>query len=256
MASDIHGHCDALVEELRGAGLVDEDGAWTGGEARLWVLGDLFDRGAQGVAVLRLLRRLAEEAREAGGTVDTLIGNHEVLMLGSRRFGDRSFGDAEGQVRQFLHWWVLNGGYEDELGELTADEVEWLQTRQALHRVGRSLLVHSDSECYLGYGRSEETVNAAVRAVLASDEPEEWWRLFRELTRRHEFMRPDGVDRVRAMLRAFGGEELVHGHSTIPDTTELDPGEVTEARRYCDGMVLNVDGGVYQGGRCLVVPLD
>ncbi|MCH7230963.1 metallophosphoesterase [Glycomyces sp. L485] len=256
VASDVHGHFDALVEALRGRGLVDGDAAWTGGDARLWILGDLFDRGEEGVAVVRLLRRLAGQAAAEGGIVDTLVGNHEVLMLGSKRFGDRRFTDVDGQERQFLHWWVLNGGFEDDLGELTDDEAEWLRTRRVVHLVGRSLLVHSDTESYLAYGRSEEAVNTAVRAVMASDEPEEWWQLFRELTRRHEFMGADGPSRARGMLRAFGGEELIHGHSTIPDTTDLEPGQVTQARRYCDGLALNVDGGVYQGGRCLVVHLN
>lgn len=255
VASDVHGHHGALVEALRGRGLVGEDAEWTGGDARLWILGDLFDRGRDGVRVVRLLRGLAAEAAEAGGLVDTLLGNHELLMLGSRRFGGDGFADVDGQERQFLHWWVINGGFEDDLEELTDDEAEWLRTRRVIHLADRSLLVHSDTEAYLGYGRSVEAVNEAARAVLASDEPEEWWQLFRELTRRHEFMGPDGPARVRGMLRSFGGEELVHGHSTIPDTTGLEPGDVAEARRYCEDLVLNVDGGVYQGGRCLVVPL-
>ncbi len=255
VASDVHGHHDALVEALRERGLVGEDAEWTGGEARLWILGDLFDRGRDGVRVVRLLRALADEAAEAGGLVDTLLGNHELLMLGSRRFGGDGFADVDGQERQFLHWWVINGGFEDDLEELTDEEAAWLRARRVIHLADRSLLVHSDTEAYLGYGRSVAAVNAAARAVLDSDEPEEWWQLFRELTRRHEFMGPEGPARVRGMLRAFGGEELVHGHSTIPDTTGLEPGEVDGARRYCDDLVLNVDGGVYQGGRCLVVPL-
>jgi hypothetical protein len=255
VASDIHGHYDALAAALRDRGLVGEDDRWTGGPARLWILGDLFDRGEEGVAVVRLLRRLAEQAAGEGGSVDTLIGNHEVLVLGSRRFGDVAFTDVDGQDRQFLHWWVLNGGFEDELGDLTEDEVRWLETRRVVQLEDRSLLVHADTESYLGYGRTAEAVNAAVRAIMTADEPEEWWQLFRELTRRHEFTGPEGPARVRGMLRSFGGEELVHGHSTIPDTTGLEPGRVTEARRYCDGLVLNVDGGVYQGGKCLVVRL-
>ncbi|WP_158299822.1 metallophosphoesterase [Glycomyces paridis] len=256
VASDVHGHYDALVAALRERGLVDEESRWTGGDARLWILGDLFDRGEEGVAVVRLLRALAGPAAAEGGLVDTLIGNHEVLVLGSRRFGDVAFTDVDGQDRQFLHWWVLNGGFEDELGDLTEDEVSWLESRRAVHVEGRSLLVHADTESYLGYGRTEESVNAAIRAIMSSDEPEEWWQLFRELTRRHEFMGAEGPARVRSMLRSFGGEEIVHGHSTIPDTTELTPGEVTEARRYCEGLALNVDGGVYQGGKCLVIRID
>jgi hypothetical protein len=256
VTSDVHGHYDALVEALRGRGLVGEDAEWTGGEARLWTLGDLFDRGEQGVAVLRLLRRLAGQAAAVGGLVDVLLGNHELLVLGSRRFGGGPFRDAEGQERQFLHWWVLNGGFEDELTELTDDEVDWLESRRVLHVVDDELLVHSDTDAYLDYGDSEEAVNTAVRAVLASGDAAEWWQLFRQLTRRHEFQGEGGPARVRAMLQTFGGAELIHGHSTIPDTTELEPSQVTQARRYCEGLVVNVDGGVYQGGRCLVVRLN
>src|SRR5690606_8753667 len=99
------------------------------------------------------------ESTEVGGSVDTLVGNHEILLLGSREFGDGSFTDVDGQERQFLHWWVLNGGFEGDLEELTDDEVEWLRTRRVIHLVDRSLLMHSDTESYLGYGRSEDAVN-------------------------------------------------------------------------------------------------
>ncbi|WP_211253324.1 metallophosphoesterase, partial [Glycomyces tenuis] len=66
VASDVHGHYDALVEALRERGLVGEEAEWTGGDARLWILGDLFDRGQEGVKVVRLLRRLAEGAADEG----------------------------------------------------------------------------------------------------------------------------------------------------------------------------------------------
>lgn len=256
VVSDVHGHYDALTTALHDQELIDSDFNWAGGTAVLWALGDLFDRGERGVDVLRLLRKLSRQAEESGGAVDTLIGNHELLILGSRRFGEQAFEDSAGNERQFLQWWVINGGFEEEKDLLTDEEVEWLETRQVAVHANDSLLVHSDTDGYLAYGSTVADINAAARDALTSLSPQRWWDLFRNLTQRHDFLRHEGPERARAMLDTLGGHQIVHGHSTIPDTTELSPNEVTEARRYCEDLVLNIDGGVYQGGRCLIVELD
>ncbi|QSB06566.1 metallophosphoesterase [Natronoglycomyces albus] len=253
VVSDVHGHYDALVEALQAQNLIDRDENWIAGEARLWALGDLFDRGERGVDTVRLLRKLSEQASAAGGLVDTLLGNHELLVLGSRRFGEQAFMDSAGNERQFLQWWVINGGFEEEMNLLTDDEVSWLTSRPLAVVVDQVLLVHSDTDGYLQYGNSIDDVNTSAHEALSTENPERWWDLFRSLTQRHDYLREDGPQRARAMLNTLGGTQIVHGHSTIPDTTDLTPGQVEEPRRYCDGLVLNVDGGVYQGGRCLVV---
>lgn len=256
VVSDVHGHFDALAAALHDHDLIDSDHNWVGGAASLWALGDLFDRGERGVDVLRLLRTLSQQASEVGGSVDTLIGNHELLILGSRRFGEQSFEDSAGNERQFLQWWVINGGFEEEKDLLTEDEVEWLETRHLAVLVEDSLLIHSDTDGYLGYGSTVSEINSSAREALTSLSPERWWDLFRNLTQRHDFLRDEGPQRARSVLDALGGTQIVHGHSTIPDTTGISPGEVSEPRRYCDDLVLNIDGGVYQGGRCLIVRLD
>ena len=55
--SDIHGHPDKLTESLHEVGLVDDEGNWSNQDARLWLLGDFFDRGPDVIGVLRLARR-------------------------------------------------------------------------------------------------------------------------------------------------------------------------------------------------------
>src|SRR5450759_2257513 len=85
--SDVHGHFDDLVAALRQADLLDADGAWCGGQTRLTFLGDYFDRGPDGIAVVDLVRRLQDEAAPSGGRVDAVIGTHEILALGMSRFG-------------------------------------------------------------------------------------------------------------------------------------------------------------------------
>ena len=53
VVGDVHGHVEPLVRLLRDAGLVDERIAWSGADARLWFIGDLVDRGPDGVGALR-----------------------------------------------------------------------------------------------------------------------------------------------------------------------------------------------------------
>ena len=83
---DIHGHCDKLAGLLRDAGLVDADLAWSGGDARLFLLGDYVDRGPDGIGVIDLLMGLGVEAAAAGGQVEALLGNHDVMLLAAHRF--------------------------------------------------------------------------------------------------------------------------------------------------------------------------
>ena len=54
---------------------------WTFGKGHLVICGDLFDRGNDVTAELWLLYKLEEEAKEKGGYVHTILGNHEIMNL-------------------------------------------------------------------------------------------------------------------------------------------------------------------------------
>src|SRR3954469_10670181 len=118
--SDIHGHLEKLTAALYKAGLTDAEGNWSNQDARLWFLGDYFDRGPDGIGVLTLVRRLVEQAAAGTGEVRALLGNHEILALGMRRFGD-TFVPHDGiSTRSFARSWVMNGG-QDRDQELLTD---------------------------------------------------------------------------------------------------------------------------------------
>ncbi len=104
VVGDVHGHRDVLAGLLRDSGLVDAAERWRGGDARLWLLGDLVDRGPDGIGAIDLVRRLE---RESAGAVRCLLGNHEVLLLAVHRFA------AEETVvpgQSYHDLWKLNGG--------------------------------------------------------------------------------------------------------------------------------------------------
>jgi len=78
---DVHGAYQELIALLRETAVIDPSLRWQAGDTHLVSLGDLLDRGPDSRQVLDLLMRLEREAREAGGAVHVVLGNHEVMNL-------------------------------------------------------------------------------------------------------------------------------------------------------------------------------
>jgi hypothetical protein len=256
VVSDIHGHVEHLVQALLDAKLLDADRSWCGGPSRLTVLGDLFDRGPDGIAVVDLILRMQDEARAAGGSVNALLGNHEILALGMHRFGERLVPSPFGGRRSFARSWALNGGRAGDQERLTDEHIAWLSGLDAIVLSGADLLLHSDTTEYLRWGDTIERINDAVRDVLAGDDLEQWWECWVRLTSRNAFADFDGERVALDLLKRLGGARLVHGHSIIATLTRGDSREVTGPLSYAGGRALDIDGGIYDGGPCLVVRLD
>ncbi len=240
--SDVHGHLADLRDALVHAGLVDSDDRWTGGDADLWVLGDLIDRGPDGIGVIRLVRSLQEQAPDR---VHVLMGNHESLMLGYHLFPDTRFAEV----------WLVNGGHHMDQEGLTDDDVAWLRALPLMARTGEHLLVHSDTTDYLSWGSSVEEVNATVADLLAGDDAQQHFDVFAALTSRYDFAGRDGAEVAAGMLDTLGGSVIVHGHSIIGSLIGVPSEEVEGPISYADGRVVAIDGGRYDGGPLLLVQL-
>ncbi|MBD3379217.1 MAG: hypothetical protein GF408_02025, partial [Candidatus Omnitrophica bacterium] len=79
--ADVHGELGGFRENLFEAGIIDEKGNWIGGESVLVQQGDLIDRGPRSREVVDYILELQRQAREAGGDVVILLGNHELMLL-------------------------------------------------------------------------------------------------------------------------------------------------------------------------------
>jgi hypothetical protein len=158
-------------------------------------------------------------------------------------------------MRSFARSWRLNGGQESDQAGLTDEHIAWLSGLPVLARVDDHLLMHSDTVEYLGWGDSVDAINEAVGALLAGDDIQAWWDCWRRMTTRYAFRGPDGPETADKLLSLFGGSRIVHGHSVIADQLGVPPPLVEGPCLYADGKVLGVDGGVFVGGPCLVVPL-
>ena len=87
---DVHGDLPQFTSVLRAAGVIDRENNWSGGKTHLVQTGDLLDRGPDSRNLIDLLMKLEKQAREAGGEVHCLIGNHESMNL----YGDLRYVSA------------------------------------------------------------------------------------------------------------------------------------------------------------------
>ncbi|MFT5571118.1 MAG: hypothetical protein ACI9FR_000026 [Cryomorphaceae bacterium] len=78
---DIHGDFDRFVEVLKSTGIINKKNKWSGATDTLVQVGDSTDRGPDSRKAIDLLRKLKKQAAKAGGRVEVVIGNHEVMNL-------------------------------------------------------------------------------------------------------------------------------------------------------------------------------
>lgn len=82
---DLHGDWRKAVDSFRTANVIgineNSEIVWIGGDTIVVQLGDVLDRGDHEIAIVKLLRDLHEQARQHGGAVYMLNGNHESLNI-------------------------------------------------------------------------------------------------------------------------------------------------------------------------------
>lgn len=249
---DTHGHYAQVTDALREAGLLGADGGWVGGDARLWFLGDLTDRGPDGIGVIELIMGLQPQAAAAGGEVGCILGNHDLLLYGSHYLPDAQITPD----RTIIQSWALNGGQGSDLDRLTPEHLAWLAGLPAVALVADHLLLHADTAAYLEFGESIDEINAAVAKMMAERDPADFGARMRLIFRRFEFLDPaQGPGRARMLLDKLGGQRIVHGHSTIPETFSVPAAQVDGPVVYADGLVVSADTGLALGARCVPVSL-
>jgi len=202
-----------------------------------------------------LIMRLEGEALAGGGKVAALVGNHEALTIGVRRFGSMPPTGDSRLAQMFASSWLRNGGLTSDQERLTDDHLAWLTALPSIIVDDDLLLLHSDTVEYLAWGATVDDINAAVSAALAGDDAGDAWMCWQRLTDRYAFMDADGSDVARDLMTTLGGSRIVHGHSIIPDLTGVAPAQVRGPWSYADERVLAIDGGLYAGGPLLLVEL-
>ena len=194
---DVHGHRDVLAALLRDAGLVDPAERWSGGDAVVWLVGDLVDRGPDGIGAIDLVRRLE---RESDGAVHCLLGNHEALLLAVHRFGDVETSYPGDDVpRRVAH---ERRASRPTSRALAPEHVEWVATLPRRRPRGRLAAPPCRHD---GVPRATATRSTAVNAAVVGGARRRRRRRGRRAPRHpqrpHAARRPGGRRRAARALR-------------------------------------------------------
>ncbi len=242
---DVHGQLRPLIRILQHADLLDKNQGWSGGQAILWFIGDIVDRGPDSIPVMNLVMRLQAEAAAVGGQVACLLGNHELLFLAAYKFGRRSTGLSS----NFITKWLQNGGNRADLARLTKEHLLWLAELPPMALVADTLLIHADATFYTRYGHSVDEVNKTMGELLKRSNALAWEELIEEFTMRgvfnHQYAGNELIDRFLAI---FGGKQIVHGHTPIHAMTGGSAKKINAPLSYANNRCINVDGGLSLGG--------
>ena len=223
--SDIEGNIAFLDKALLELGVTDSAGAWKYADGHLVIVGDAVDRGRDVFAVLWRLYTLAQQAKDAGGALHLVLGNHEQYMLrGKTTSADNEHLYALGQL----------GGARQAFA---ADTVigQWLRAQPVILKLGRVLFTHGGiSRQTVASGLSIPQLNEAMRAYWdGKTDPSPALDAVigpGGLTQyRGYFDAGQGLDTMNDIdraLRQFDATTIVVGHTLVDKVTMLHDGRV------------------------------
>mmetsp|Transcript_39746 Transcript_39746/g.51267 ORF Transcript_39746/g.51267 Transcript_39746/m.51267 type:complete len:276 (+) Transcript_39746:77-904(+) len=110
---DVHGDLSSFQRCMRIGGLIDGKNQWCGKDAVVVQIGDIFDRGDEDLEILQAIHRLDAQAKTDGGSVISLIGNHEVMsVMGNHRYITQKSCVPFNRLKEDIDEW-LGGDWSD-----------------------------------------------------------------------------------------------------------------------------------------------
>jgi hypothetical protein len=226
--SDIHGRYDLFTHILRKSGVIDDESHWCWGDGHLVINGDIFDRGAFVTECLWLIYCLEQEARQAGGEVHFLLGNHELMVLrGDNRYVNDKYSDGIVKVTAIE--------YQDLYGRRTPLG-RWLRSKNTAIKINDILFVHGgispsliqrnlniseinkESRKYIDVKKSDSSFMPLGGYLYGSEGPF-WYRgYFYDMEGDYSQATLNEIDTI---LKYFDVKSIVVGHTGVEKIHEL-----------------------------------
>ena len=236
--SDPHGNFDCFYSVLKANEVINDKYEWVYGKNHLMIIGDIFDRGNDVLPIFWLTYKLDQEAREAGGAVHFLLGNHESMVLqGDLRYVKEKYTALAQYVE--LDYPKLFGP-DTELGR-------WLAAANSMQIIGDDLYVHAglakgfyDRDFSIPYVNEVMSqglfLNKAGRESISDDSkylysssssitdgPGILWYRGMVGYEKHEPLDPDILD---LLLQRYHVHRVIVGHTIFDDITTFYDGKV------------------------------
>ncbi|MDB9722307.1 metallophosphoesterase [Candidatus Marinimicrobia bacterium] len=157
--SDIHGQYDLVIKLFKNNKIIDDNLNWSFGKGHLVITGDIFDRGDKVNEVLWFIYKLESQAKNKGGRVHYLLGNHEYMIL----YNDLRYIHEKYKAASIL----LNLEHH----ELYSDKTiigKWLRSKSTIIKINNNIFTHGGiSEDFISYGDFNiEKINDTMRKSI------------------------------------------------------------------------------------------
>lgn len=113
--------------------VIDRGLNWTFGRGHLVLLGDFVDRGESATQVLWLIYKLEQEAKQKGGIVHFILGNHELKNMQ---------GNFESTSPKYFHVSAILQKQPQELYSLDSFLGRWLNSKNSIEQINGVLFTH------------------------------------------------------------------------------------------------------------------
>jgi hypothetical protein len=227
--SDIEGNYYDFVTSLKNNGIIDDELNWKFGKGHLVLLGDFVDRGQYVTQVLWLIYKLEQEAKNSGGKVHYILGNHEIMMIaGYYKYVN-------------IRYKILSYKCGINMYDLYSDQTElgaWLRSKNVIEKIGDIVFVHggiSDSLFQLNF--SIPRLNRIARKsiynpwteityaydILLDDNSILWYRGYIEDDHNSGKISQESIDNILSYYKA---RKVVIGHTIVDDISTDYEGKV------------------------------
>lgn len=228
--SDVEGEYSRMRKFLRNHGVIDAQGRWSFGKGHVVTVGDMVDRGVEVTETLLLLHRLEREARQAGGRLHFIIGNHEAMMMGGDiRYTAPKYTTVAARLGVTVPGLL---GADTEIGR-------WLRQQNTMVRIGDIVFVHAGITPLLvdaqfdfdrfnttmrrGVGRPPQVVAGALQALVWGRGGPLWYRgYFPEFAL--EFGPTPTAEQLETTVARLKGSVIVIGHTKVAEVGYIDAG--------------------------------
>ncbi|MFQ6114167.1 MAG: metallophosphoesterase [bacterium] len=157
---DVHGEYNNLIQILRKVKIIDSNLNWIANRKHLVFLGDIFDRGYDVTKTLWFLYNLEKQAKEHGGYVHILLGNHEIMTFSN----DLRYLSAKENLIAKLHSTEYSNMFDIHHSILG----EWLASKPGIIKINKILFAHGGvTPYYTNY--SIESFNDSLYSYLHDD---------------------------------------------------------------------------------------
>jgi hypothetical protein len=222
--SDIEGNFSAFYGFLLKNGVINEEFEWIFNDGHLVLAGDFVDRGEQVLPILWLIYKLEHEAKQHGGFVHFLLGNHEFMNFQGRwGYNKRKYIRAAQQISSCQAW-------DSAVRFLYSNHTflgKWLRSKNVVLKVGEFIFVHGGfspslidyhanlnlinykyKQFFANAGNVKPTSDSLTHFLIEPDGP--LW--YRGMGTGHEEIADDVLDKI---LTFFTAKAIVIGHTVV-----------------------------------------